>query len=63
MIGSSYRTQLVYKNSIVAMCVQILRCLKLKYLLFFSARWVFRHAGMDVTIAVKFRVCCHLSNA
>jgi hypothetical protein len=27
---------------------QILRCLKLKYLSFFSARSDFRHAGMDV---------------
>ena len=30
-------------------CAQILRCLKSKYLLFFPARRVFRHAGMDVT--------------
>jgi hypothetical protein len=31
------------------MCAQILRCLKSKYLLFFSARWVFRYVGMDVS--------------
>ena len=30
------------------MCVQSMRCLKSKYLLFFSARWVSRHAGIDV---------------
>jgi hypothetical protein len=30
------------------MSVQILRCLKPKYLLFFSAQWVSRYAGMDV---------------
>jgi hypothetical protein len=32
------------------MCAQILRCFKSKYLSFFSARRVFRHAGMDVNI-------------
>jgi len=29
-------------------CAQILRCLKSKYLLFFSARRVFRYVGIDV---------------
>ena len=31
------------------MCVQSLRCLKLKYPSFFSARWVSRHLGRDVS--------------
>ena len=32
-------------------CAQSLSCSKSKYLSFFSAGWVFRHAGMDVSIA------------
>jgi hypothetical protein len=32
------------------MRAQILRCFKSKYLLFFPARRVFRHAGMDVKV-------------
>ncbi len=31
-------------------CVEFLTCLKSKYLSFFSARRVFRHAGMDVRL-------------
>jgi hypothetical protein len=31
---------------------QILRCLKSKYLLFFSARWVSRCAGIDQMLPV-----------
>ena len=35
------------------MCAQSLRCLKSKYLSFFSARWVSRHSREDVTL-LKF---------
>jgi hypothetical protein len=35
-------------------CAQDLICLKSKYLLFFSAWWVFRHAGMDVSNGTLF---------
>jgi hypothetical protein len=31
----------------MAICVQVLRCIKLKYLLFFSAEWVCRYLGRD----------------
>jgi hypothetical protein len=34
------------------MYIQSLRCLKLKYLSFFSAQWVSRHLGMDVNLGV-----------
>jgi hypothetical protein len=37
--------------------VQILRCLKLKYLLFFPARRVSRYVGMDVNIFPLFFIC------
>jgi hypothetical protein len=38
----------LYRNIVILMCTQSLSCLKSKYILFFSARRVSRHAGRDV---------------
>jgi len=61
VFGSSYKIRLVYQKLMVAMCVQILKCLKSKYLLFFSARWVSRHAGIDVTSFCLISACLEVS--
>ncbi len=38
------------------MCVEFLVCLKSKYLSYFSARRVFRHAGMDVRLPFYLKI-------